>query len=106
VSDVQIDTLSHLDAGAVRAVLELVAVAVDADGRRPLSEHTELHLKRGGENPARHVLARRTDGAVVGYAHVDPSDEVEGAAAELVVHPAWRRRYITSVSECSKPRLV
>jgi mycothiol synthase len=92
VTDVRIDTLDHLAPADVVAVLDLVAAAVDADGRRPLSEHTELHLEQGGEHPARHLLARRADGAVVGYAHVDPSDDVEGTAAELVVHPAVRRR--------------
>ena len=92
VTDVRIDTLDHVEPADVRVLLDLVTAAVDADGRRPLSEHTELHLKRGGDRPARHVLARRADGAVIGYAHVDPSDPVEGAAAELVVHPASRRR--------------
>jgi mycothiol synthase len=103
---VRIDTLEHLDAGQVSAVAALVADAVAADGRRPLSEHTELHLKRGGEAPARHVLA--TDGGrVLGYAHVDPTDQVEGSAAELVVHPGARRhglgRALVRAAEAASP---
>jgi mycothiol synthase len=50
-----------------------------------------LHLRHGGEAPAVHLLLR-DGGGLAGYAHVDPTDEIEGAAAELVVHPAHRRR--------------
>jgi mycothiol synthase len=90
-TDVQVSTRDHIEPAEIDAVLALVDAAIAADGSRPLSEHTELHLRRGGEAPARHVLAS-AGGEVVGYAHVDPTDEVEGSAAELVVHPGWRRR--------------
>jgi mycothiol synthase len=75
----------------VHAVLGLVEAASDADGTSPLSEHTVLHVRHGGEIPAVHLLVTNGNG-LVGYAHVDPTDAVEGAAAELVVHPAHRRR--------------
>jgi mycothiol synthase len=75
----------------VEAVTDLVQAAGDADGTAPLSEHTVLHVRHGGEAPAVHLLAHSGDG-LVGYAHVDPTDAVEGASAELLVHPAHRRR--------------
>jgi mycothiol synthase len=57
-----------------------------------MSEHTVLHLRHGGDPPAVHLLARSPSGELVGYAHIDPTDAVEGAAAELAVHPMHRRR--------------
>ncbi len=45
-----------------------------------------LHLRHGGDAPATHLLAH-ADGRLVGYAHVDPTDAVEGPSAELCVHP-------------------
>jgi mycothiol synthase len=76
----------------VREVLGLAQAAGDTDGAYPLSEHVVLHLRHGGDAPAVHLLARDTDGALAGYAHLDTTDKVEGAAAELVVHPLRRRR--------------
>jgi mycothiol synthase len=74
----------------VEQVLALMRAAGDTDGALPLSEHVVLHLRHGGEAPAVHLLAYH-DGLVVGYAHVDTTDAVEGASAELVVHPLHRR---------------
>ncbi|UWZ40181.1 mycothiol synthase [Dactylosporangium roseum] len=65
--------------------------AGDTDGALPLSEHVVLHLRHGGEAPAVHLLAE-DGGTVVGYAHIDTTDAVEGASAELVVHPLHRRK--------------
>ena len=45
------------------AVSALVEAATEADGVRPLSEHVMLHLRYGGDDPVRNVLAlvrRRT----------------------------------------------
>jgi mycothiol synthase len=75
----------------VREVLALAQAAGDTDGAYPLSEHVVLHLRHGGDAPAVHLLARDHDGALAGYAHLDTTDEVEGAAAELAVHPLRRR---------------
>lgn len=77
----------------VEQVQALVAAATDADGVAPLSEHVLLHLRHGGDAPGRNVLARSRD-RLVGYAHVDTTDRVEGASAELVVHPDVRGRGI------------
>jgi mycothiol synthase len=52
-----------------------------------------LHLGHGGDPDARNVLAY-VSGSLAGYAHLDLTDVVEGASAELVVHPAFRRQGI------------
>ncbi|MEJ3743321.1 mycothiol synthase [Actinomycetes bacterium KLBMP 9797] len=83
--------VEHLAAEDVHHVLALAQAAGDADGAYPLSEHVVLHIRHGGEAPAVHLLVRDHDGALAGYAHLDTTDEVEGAAAELVVHPMRRR---------------
>lgn len=69
--------------------MRLVDAATDADGMSPLSEHVLLHLRYGGDSHARNVLLT-TAGEVTGYAHLDPTDPVEGPSGELVVHPAHR----------------
>jgi mycothiol synthase len=81
----------RLDAEEVAEVLALTQAAGDADGAYPLSEHVVLHLRTGGDAPAVHLFAR-ADGQLVGYAHVDTTDAVEGASAELAVHPLHRRQ--------------
>ncbi|MBN1170868.1 MAG: mycothiol synthase [Micromonosporaceae bacterium] len=95
----------HLDSVTRSEVLALAHAAGDADGADPLSEHVVLHLRHGGEAPAVHLLIRqqeppddqggsgqRTATALIGYAHIDPTDTVAGASAELVVHPMHRRK--------------
>jgi mycothiol synthase len=73
------------------AVLQLVSEAARADGVSPLSEHVVLHLKYGGDPLGRDVLLWY-EGRLAGYGHLDPTDRVEGPAAEMVVRPALRRR--------------
>ncbi|MEV8513337.1 mycothiol synthase [Dactylosporangium sp. NPDC051484] len=83
----------HLSPDQVEQILALTRAAGDTDGALPLSEHVVLHLRHGGEAPAVHLLAYGDGpGQIVGYAYVDPADAVEGASAELVVHPLHRRR--------------
>jgi mycothiol synthase len=72
-------------------VTQLVDAATEADHVRPLSEHVMLHLRYGGDEPVRNVLLH-VDGKLVAYAHLDVTDLVEGASAELVVHPDHRRK--------------
>jgi mycothiol synthase len=81
----------HLDPDQVARVVALAEAAGDADGAYPLSEHVVLHLRHGGDAPAVHLLVKDHN-ELVGYAHVDTTDVVEGASAELVVHPMRRRR--------------
>jgi mycothiol synthase len=70
-------------------VLRLVAAATDEDNVSPLSEHVLLHLRYGGDPEARNLLLTE-GGELAGYAHLDPTDPVEGPSAELVIHPAHR----------------
>ncbi|MCW6007894.1 mycothiol synthase [Micromonospora sp. CPCC 205371] len=83
--------IEHLSPTDVEDVLGLARAAGDTDGAYPLSEHVVLHIRHGGDKPAVHLLNRDHDGALAGYAHLDTTDAVEGAAAELVVHPLRRR---------------
>ena len=72
-------------------MLRLVAAATDEDNVSPLSEHVLLHLRYGGDPAARNLLL--TEGAdLAGYAHLDPTDPVQGSSGELVIHPAHRDR--------------
>jgi len=83
--------LGPLAAAEVRAVSAVVEAATEADGVRPLSEHVMLHLRYGGDDRVRNVLVY-LDGTLAAYGHLDVTDEVAGASAEVVVHPAYRRR--------------
>jgi mycothiol synthase len=91
--DVTIEVRTRLDPEQVGEVRALLAAATDADGVHPLSEHVTLHLGHGGDPDARNVLARVGDD-LAGYAHLDLTDVVAGASAELVVHPDLRRQGI------------
>lgn len=87
-----VERVDRLDPETVAEVLDLAQAAADADGVYPMAEHVVLHLRHGGDPPAVHLLARAGDRQLVGYAHVDTTDPVDGAAAELVVHPDARLR--------------
>ncbi len=91
----QMDSLStrvdeRLDTAEVAEVLDLIGQAAQSDSVTPLSEHVLLHLRHGGDQGDRHVRVHR-NGELVGYAHIDLTDEVEGASAELVVAPTQRQ---------------
>ncbi|RVX46916.1 mycothiol synthase [Nonomuraea polychroma] len=98
----------RLDDAEIAEVLGLVEAATEADGVRPLNEHVMLHLRYGGDPQARSLLLYGD--TLLGYAHVDPTDEVQGPSAELVIHPAHRRqghgaRLLRSVLELGDGRL-
>lgn len=86
-----VERADRLEQADVETVLALVARATEADGVAPLSEHVLLHLRRGGQEPGKHLIVRGRDEQPVGYAHLDPTDVVDGCSAELVVDPAHRR---------------
>lgn len=81
--------LSGEQVGEVTALVDAVA---DADGVLPLSEHVMLHLRYGGDAPVRNLLLRDNAGTLVGYAHLDVTDPVEGPSAELAIHPEHRHQ--------------
>ena len=85
-----ITSLSILDAQQTAATLALVNEATLIDGLSPLSEHVLLHLRHGGDEGGEHFLAHEGN-TLVGYGHLDRTDEVNGPSAELAVHPAHRR---------------
>jgi mycothiol synthase len=87
---VHLEVCRRLQPADVTAVVALVDAVTETDGLRPLSEHVMLHLRYGGDPGARHLLARDQPGNLVGYAHIDVTDAVEGSAAELAVHPEAR----------------
>jgi mycothiol synthase len=68
-------------------VLALVAAVTAADGVGPFSEQSLLHIRHGGNQGARNLLAWR-DGELAGFAHLDGG----GLAGELAVHPGYRRQ--------------
>jgi mycothiol synthase len=82
--------LSPDDVDAVRSLVHDVTAA---DGVGPLSDHVMLHLPRGGDEAVRNLLVRDGD-RLLGYAHLDVTDEVAGSSAELAVHPSARDRGI------------
>ena len=90
--DVTIDVLTQLDPETIQAASELIEHVTEHDGLRPVSEHVWLHLKEGGDPRGQHLVARGADGALIGYAHLDVTDTVEGPSAEVVVDPHLRRR--------------
>jgi mycothiol synthase len=90
-----VEVLRKLDADETAAVALLAERVTERDGVRPLSEHVSLHLRHGGDDGVRHLLAYG-DGRgdlphLAGYAHLDVTDPVAGSSAEVVVDPAWRR---------------
>ncbi len=94
--DARVEVLEALSPDDLGAVTALVAAATETDGLHPLSEHVMLHLPSTGPSEDRHLLvfARRVPGPdaeqLAGYAHLDPTDAVEGSSAEVVVHPDLR----------------
>jgi mycothiol synthase len=58
---------------------------------RPISEEAELRLQHGGPAGGHDLLERGDDGALAGYARVESGGDGD-VEAELVVHPAVRRR--------------
>ncbi len=87
----RIDASPRLDPDTIAPLIALVDTITDHDGLRPLSEHVWLHLKQGGDERGQHLVARDEAGVIVGYAHLDITDPVDGPSAELAVSPAARR---------------
>ena len=86
---------TRLSPEEVAEVKDVVHEVQHADGVPPLSDHVLLHLPGGGDADVRHVLARSEEG-LVGYGHLDVTDEVEGSSAEVAVRPSARGQGIGS----------
>lgn len=80
---------SHLDDVLTREIFSLIQFAQEVDLQSPLSEHVLLHLKHGGDLRARHLVGIE-DEQVIGYVHLDLTDEVSGPSAQVLVHPQFR----------------
>jgi mycothiol synthase len=91
---VDIAVHDELSAEQGAEVARLADAATAADGVRPLNEQVMLQLRYGGAAAVRHVVATAPGGEWVGYGHLDLTDRIQGASAEVVVHPDWRRRGI------------
>lgn len=78
----------RLSADEQRRIKELIAAGTEADGVAPVGDQVlrELPHDRTG-----HLLAE-DGGALIGYLNLAPAAEDAPAVAELVVHPAHRRR--------------
>jgi mycothiol synthase len=87
----RVDVVGRLTPEQIEAVTAVVDDATEADGVRPLSEHVMLHLRYGGDEPARNLLLWHGS-HLVAYAHLDTTDPVDGPSAEMVVAPETRRQ--------------
>jgi mycothiol synthase len=82
--------LDSVESGLVQHLVDTISTR---DGISPLSEHVLLHLQYGGDIDVRHVLAY-SGAELLGYGHLDVTDELAGSSAELAVTPDARRRGI------------
>ena len=80
----------------VAEALHLINEVTQADGVRPIGEHVMLHLRHGGDVGAIHLFARDGQGELVGFLHLDITDPVAGASAELAVMPRARRQGVAT----------
>lgn len=90
---IEIAALTALGPGEVERVHALVASATRVDGAQPLNDHVMFGLRYGGTGEVRHLVAR-SGAEWVGYGHLDLSDRIQGASAQVVVSPGHRRRGI------------
>ena len=81
---------SALSQRELAEVTGLIRRVTEVDGLSPISEHALLHLHRGADVRSTHLLAYEAE-TLVGYAHLDVTDEVAGSSAEIAVAPEYRR---------------
>ena len=101
--------LQHLDHTTQSQVLELIEASRSHDGIPPIADHVLLHLRHGGDRADTHIL-HEINGTLIGYAHLDSTDQVDGPSAELVIHPDYRnqgngRELLSRVKEVAGDRL-
>ena len=81
--------LKHLTPALQEQVLSLIRAAQDFDNTPAIAEHVLLHLRHGGDKADSHLVIQK-DNQVIGYAHLDKTDQVAGPSVELVIHPDHR----------------
>ncbi|MDP2014404.1 MAG: mycothiol synthase [Actinomycetota bacterium] len=84
-----LEITTRLDQPQIDLAVALIEQVTEFDGLSPVSEHVLLHLRHGGDDHGRHFLLWQ-DEELVGYAHLDVTDEVEGPSAEIAVAPKVR----------------
>jgi mycothiol synthase len=104
-----IQQLNHLNPTQQDGVLSLISAATEHDEIPPIGEHIVLHLRHGGDKADRHLIIQENE-EIIGYAHIDMTDEVAGSSAELVVHPLHRghglgRSLLEEICRITSPRL-
>lgn len=87
---ISISVLENLSAQQISQIKALVNAATLVDEMAPLSEHVLIHINLGDGTFDEHILATSNSGELVGYLHLDKSDEVYGPVVEVVVHPHFR----------------
>ena len=86
--------LNQLSDAQQLSVLALLQRATDFDQTPPISDHILLHLRHGGDKDDSHLLLYEGDDQgkkLIGYAHLDQTDQVAGPSVELVVDPNHRK---------------
>ena len=92
----EVEVRERLSSAEVDEVDALSRAVSAADGVRPFSEHTLLHLRAtGGESAGERSVLVRESGRLVGFGHLEPSGQGE-PSGELAVLPEARGRGIGS----------
>ena len=81
--------LKQLTPALQEQVLSLIKSTQDFDNTPAIAEHVLLHLRHGGDKADSHLVIQK-DNQVIGYAHLDKTDQVAGPSVELVIHPEYR----------------
>jgi len=81
--------LKQLTPALQEQVLSLITTAQDFDNTPAIAEHVLLHLRHGGDKADSHLVIQK-DNKVIGYAHLDKTDQVAGPSVELVIDPNHR----------------
>lgn len=81
--------LKQLTPALQEQVLSLIKDVQDFDNTPAIAEHVLLHLRHGGDKADSHLVIQK-DNQVIGYAHLDKTDQVAGPSVELVIHPEHR----------------
>lgn len=89
MAEYRVQVKRHVGRSDIAEISDLLAIAAEADGHRPLAEHKWLDLVHGGRQGFAGLLAHEVDDAVlVGYAQL--TRERDSWGLEIVVHPAHR----------------